>query len=692
MLAKKSVILFFVALCGIASAQTFEEKTVDAGNIGLNVTNVGTLGRPNVRNTPDGPPSMEYPLNSGIEHLFEGGFWIGAQVGGEIRVSSSAVDAASGYSTGRSGFEFTALGPITERSTLTNSDYYSGAAVSHQDMVINITDSNVYVPGSGIPISNHQYPLKAVVHQETYAWNYSFADFFVIVNYEITNKSNNRWDSVYLGFWSDMVVRNVNVTQDGGAAFFSKGGAGMLKDQTSFYVFQVSGDDAAYTRSYGAARILGVDWRNEFLHPANANRFVELGYPKPRVNYNFWEYNSTTGLTVFPATDNAKYTVLKKSLGDKIPDYDNRLRIASNKVQLISIGPIPSIEPGETVTFALALVCAKQLPDPNATQTTDTEVARKELYDHLDWAKRTYIGEDVNENGELDAGEDLNDNGKLDKYILPEPPKDPQVKFVPNTDYLDIYWTKNSIESIDPISKKHDFEGFKLYRSNAGDDLSLDLISSSNLIAQWDSMGNDVGFNNGFKEIELEKPVTIDGVEYFFHYRINGLLSGWQYMFILTAFDEGDKELKLDPLESSFSTNNYRLFLGTDTAAAENKEWEVGVYPNPFRTTAAWDGESSLTHKMYFTNLPASCTITIYTSAGELVDQFEHNATNYNGDDIRWFNDYGGEAEKRVFAGGEHAWDLLSKAGQSVAQGTYMYSVTDNRTGKSYQGTFAVLR
>jgi hypothetical protein len=687
----KLIIQFWAVFAASAVAQDFEEKTVNAGNVGLNVTNVGTLGRPNVRNTPDGAPSMEYPINSGIEHLFEGGLWIGAQVDGEIRVSTSAVDAASGYSTGRSGFEFTALGPIVERSTLTNSDFFSGSAVSHQDMVVRVTDSNVFIPGSGIPISQHEYPLNAVVTQETYAWNYSFADFFVIVNYEIQNQSNERWDSIYFGWWSDMVVRNVNVTQDGGAAFFNKGGAGILRDQTSFYVFQVIGDDLAYTQSYGAASVLGVEWRGDYFHPNNAQKFVDLGYSPPRVEYNFWEYSSTTGITVFPASDNAKYAVLKQSMGDAISDYENRLKLASNKIQLISVGPIPSLEPGEKANFVVALVCAKQLNDPNATTTSDTEFSRTELLEHIDWAKRTYIGEDVNENGELDEGEDLDDDGKLDKYILPEPPKDPRVKFVASEDALDIYWSNNSLSSIDPISKKKDFEGFKLYRSNIGDDKSLDLIGNSNLIAQWDSAGNAVGFNNGFDEIELKEPIEIDSNEYHFHYRISGLVSGWQYMFILTAFDEGDEELGLEPLESSFATNNYRLFTGTPSAVVDDN-WGVGVYPNPYKTSAAWDGESSKNRKIYFTNLPESCTITIYTSAGELVDQFDHDAESYSGDDIRWYNDFGGDPTRRVFSGGEHAWDILSASGQGVAQGLYMFSVTDNATGKNYQGTFTILK
>ncbi|MBI3141664.1 MAG: hypothetical protein HYZ16_02430 [Bacteroidetes bacterium] len=685
------VIVLFLLASSLAWGQSFEERSIHTGNIGLNVTNVGTLGRPNIRNSPDGAPSMEYPINSGIEHLFEAGLWIGAQVNGELRVSTSAVDAASGYSTGRAGFEFTALGPVSELSSLPNNEFFSGSAISHQDLVVRTTDSNVFVPGSGIPINSHEFPLGAVVKQSAYAWNYSFADFFVIVDYEITNSSKENWDSVYVGFWSDMVVRNVNVTRDGGAAFFSKGGAGILPDETSFYVFQVSGDDLAYTQSYGAARILGVEWGNEFFHPANRQRFIDLGMEPPRVNYNFWEYNSTTGLTVYPATDNAKYAVLKKSMGNAIPDYENRLKLASNKIQLISIGPIPSISPGQSAHFVMALVCAKQLPDPNATTTTDTETARAQLMKHLDWAKRTYIGEDINENGRLDPGEDLNQDNKLDKYILPEPPLMPSTRIVPGNNEVRIYWADNSLSSIDPISKERDFEGFKLYRSNLGSDLS-GTGNELQLIAQWDSLGNAVGFNNGFEEIKLKEPVVIDSQEYHFMYQIKGLLNGWQYRFVLTAFDQGDDNLGLDPLESSFTANAFQVVAGTGLASAIDDTWTVGVYPNPYRGAAAWDGENSKTRKLYFTNLTAHCTINIYTTSGEPVAQIEHQAQDYRGSDIRWFQDFAGDGSTRVFSGGEHAWDLLSSSGQSIAQGMYLFAVKDHSTGRVYKGTFAVIK
>ena len=82
----------------------FEEKSVQVGQMGLHLTNAGTVGRPNVRNEPQGLPSMEYPLNSGVEHLFEAGLWLGAYRGGQLSVSTGSLDddvASSGGSDSR---------------------------------------------------------------------------------------------------------------------------------------------------------------------------------------------------------------------------------------------------------------------------------------------------------------------------------------------------------------------------------------------------------------------------------------------------------------------------------------------------------------------------------------------------------------------------------------------------------------
>ena len=74
-------------------------KFTNVGNIGLTVTNFGTYGH-GFTQWPD-QPSCEYPLGSGIEHLFDGGLWIGGFISNDEQgngrtgpfVTTGAVDA-----------------------------------------------------------------------------------------------------------------------------------------------------------------------------------------------------------------------------------------------------------------------------------------------------------------------------------------------------------------------------------------------------------------------------------------------------------------------------------------------------------------------------------------------------------------------------------------------------------------------
>jgi hypothetical protein len=686
-----TLIVLFYSVTMVAQVVPFDQQVTDVGNIGLAISNVGTVGRPQVVSNPQGMPSMEYPLKSGVNHLFEGGLWIGAKVNGETRVSTVADDASTGYRAGLDGFEFTATGALKHRSKLASSEYYSSSAISHQDFIAVITDSNVIIPGTTTPIQQHKSPLRASVKMNTYTWNYSFADYFVIIDYEITNNSTDVWDSVWLGQWNDLVVRNLNITQDGGAAFYNKGGAGFIDSFGTIYVYEVLGDDIDFTHSYGACGILGAEWRMQFIHPANKDSLVAKGYPAPVINPNFWIFGfSSLNDFVPPADDVAKYARLRSGINLQDPSVAGQLNVGTNLIQLVSMGPFASMQPGETVNFTIAYTAAKQINGPK-----DNPEAREELMRNLNWVQRTYRGEDVDGKGVYKADLDLNGNGKLDRYVLPEPPHTPKVKIVPSANKVDIYWDARAINSIDPISKKKDFEGFKLYRSNPGDDKGNDLIGAANLVQQWDSAGNKIGYNNGFSSIQLAQPKYFEGdtTSYIFHYEMNGLLNGWQYMFILTAFDEGDDELGLEPLESSFTENDFRVFTGTGTAeiTGSKDDKKIGVYPNPYKTQAAWDGNTTRTKKIYFYNLPALCTITIYNIAGDVITTLYHNAETYKGEDIRWYENYS-DTESTVFSGGEHAWDMLSTTKNSITTGTYMFTVKDSKTGEVQVGKFVILK
>lgn len=674
--------------------------------MGLSITNYGTIGKPDVRNNPEDGPSMRYPSNTGTEHLFEAGIWLGAFINGsELRVSTSAVTNSSGYSTGRAGFEFTADREIRYEGEET------GLGVSEQDILVNFSDRRTAIETgtSFIPIGGHTAPLFADVQMESYNWGFSFTENFSILRYDITNNSQIHsgnsegvtWDSVFVGIYADLVVRNVNTTLDAGSNFFNKNGLGYVDSLYTSYVFDAGSNDEPSLNTYGGLTIMGAEYRNQFYHPSNREYLQQQGIRAPRVQPSYWLFANGTGVFSRPVDDIDRYRKMsepfpidgKTSNGTPIRDAlqkDGRNSLG-NYITFLSIGPFSKVEPGETVTVYIAYSAALK-PDQFqglAGKPVDNEASREPFIRTLTSMYRVFQGEDANNNGVLDAGEDLNGNGVLDRYLFPTPPDDPNIRVELSTGKATIYWDDLAEQSIDQVSGEQDFEGYRIYRSDLGSDLN----PRPRLIREYDLADNEYGFNTGLDAVRLESPVTFPGdpVSYTYAYEMDGLLSGWQYLFSVTAFDRGSESFQITELESNVNTNAIRVFPGAQANpnfGSDDAEFRVGVYPNPYRVNAAWDGGTSDTRKLYFTNLPSEAEIRIYTLAGEVVAEFTHAAAGAQA--IQWYNQF--SSENRVVAGGEAGWDLQSEANQNITSGLYLYTVKDLSTGIVQTGKFVVIK
>lgn len=708
----------------VAIAQSsFEERVTDASNMRLTVTNLGTFGNA-FRGYRDGSgdPSCEYPAGSGIEHLFESGIWIGGlENGGNVRVSTSAYDAPQGYAPGRSGFEFTAQpgSGLSVRSSLLDNPNFTPEAVSHQDYFAEFADTAIVVPGTSIPIQNHISPMGVKVRLETYNWNYRFSDFFVIVNMTITNESQSYYDDVHIALWANTVVRNINITPAGagGAAFYNQGGNGFIDSLNMAYCFDATGDPG-FTDSYIGQKFLGAEDKYGFHHPAIDSSFnsvtgqMELDQDNI-VHYNSWIFNnSSQALFFFPQDDNQRFQKMSDGLNENPcwtdpngPDCQNGtgidiqdlLEASGNRSDLVSMGPFRRFEPGDEINISFAFVVAPKKDDgnPNSANT----LAQKEIFiNNADWAQTAYNGEDVNFNGILDPGEDRDGDGKITRFILPSPPETPRTKVVPSENKIEVYWSDNAERSVDPITQKLDFEGYRVYLSRLGFDVTgtPNLAEDFILISQTDKAGNNLFYETGFESIRLDEPVYFEGdtTAYYYRYVIDNVQNGWQNAVAVTAFDEGNPASNLESLESSFLANDFRAFAGTQ-ANEDMEANEPFVYPNPYYAGASWEGRSNFqeeSRKLVFANLPKRCIIRVYTAAGDFIDQIDHDE-NYNGSDTRWFQTFGSEnPEENVFSGGEHAWDLLSRDSQIISRGLYMFSVEDLDTGDTYTGQFVIIK
>jgi len=143
------------------------------------------------------------------------------------------------------------------------------------------------------------------------------------------------------------------------------------------------------------------------------------------------------------------------------------------------------------------------------------------------------------------------------------------------------------------------------------------------------------------------------------------------YITWLTALDpaslvnEGDawtvEGPRLLSADDQFQFSSRKIVASEASAGLD----QIRVVPNPYMGYANWDNGPG-DRKIQFVNLPAGCTIRIYTLAGELV------RTLNNDDD------------------GSVDWNLLSEAGRGIAAGVYLYNV-ESENG-NHTGKFAVVK
>lgn len=679
-----------------------DDNYTSVGNIGLTVTNFGLFGDGFVEQAPEDQPSAEYPRGSGIEHIFDGGLWVGAITPGGPRVTTGAFNSARIGSAGSANFEFTNTADptdlILERSSFPDNRFYSPDAISHQDFVLSFSDTNRFVPGTPIPIPNHT-PLGIAVDLQTYAWNFPFADAFVIFNYTITNVGyggrRDTLNDMYVGLWADMVVRNTNILPPRvGAPFYQDVGVGFVNDPDTakmIYAYEVEGS-GNYTsaNSYVAMTFLGAEPQRD--DPLYQNE----------ITYNWWFFSGgNEDWQMAPTTESARYERMRSPIAEA--DYNSGVRRQrGNFMSLISTGPFATLLPDSSINVVFAIVCGKK--GGTAPPSTDDEITRRNLVENVSWALRAYHGEDSNRNGRLDflgtdSSEDVLVNGQLDRYILPTPPAAPRIKAIPGSKRVTLLWDDAAEQSIDLISKQRDFEGYRIYRSFLGGDRTeTGIFDNLQLVNEFDRR-DGLFYDTGLEPVQLAEPIVEVGVDpvtgledtitYRYRLEIDNLHNGWQYAIAVTAFDSGDVNLNLQSLESSRLQNVVVVSPGTPARDPDDTELEVGVYPNPYRVDALWDGGFERQRKLHFYNLPARCEVRIYTLAGDLIDSFEHSG-NYTGMDIEWYQQF--SDGNTVFPGGEHAWDLVTDDDQAIATGLYLFTVKDHDTGRIHRGRFVVIK
>ena len=679
------------------------DKYTSVGNLGLTITNFGILGN-GWNRMEDGSinPSCQYKQQTEIsreqiEHFSYAGLWVGGIVNGERRVSTSIVDGV--FEAGNEGFELFPKTPITIQSSISSTTqdsmakYYSPSAVSHQDMIVDFKDYGDD-PSENLSIPNHN-PLGLDIRLESYAWNYSYADAFVILNYTFKNQSENVINDLYAGIWVDPSIANFNYTD-----YYSPGGGFTWYDNLNGYDETV--DASGFTRDIAYQYDTDGDdgWAESYLGISILGSSIDKKYLKSEYNQWVWTSSSNSDFPAYsmPINDNERYDKMSSTVPKGTgPEYTAEGYPASENswLFLMSAGPVGSVPnadttswalvPGDSCTISFVVVCA--MWDDGASG--DSPLRREKMYVNYDWAQKAYDGEDKNRNNILEEDEDINNNQILDRYILPAPPPSPNIYLDVDSKKITLYWQNNAESFLDPISQEADFEGYRLYGSRKTDNQSLGEFS----LLQEVDLNNGIGYNTGFSSVQIlnefgdQDSIYIEGNYYHYKFENLNVKDGWLNYYSITAYDQGDPEANLGSLESSLFANRTYVYPGKSATSENNWEGDPTVYPNPYRGQASWDDNSSRGKMIWFRNLPQKAEIRIFSLAGDLVDIIDHDQ-NYDGKDINNID----SKKSPIMSGGEHAWDMITMYDQATASGLYLFTVENQFSGEIKEGKFLLIK
>lgn len=626
--------------------------------------------------------------------------------------------------------------------------------IGQQMLIADYTDDQPeairFQEGSG---ESHR-PLGLSVHQEAYAWSWPGYDGIAGLQFKITNHGGATLREVYLGFYVDVDSRtrdqlnspsNDAIARVSFSRSFAKGTSRIFVDGAG-YAIQSCVNRAARTVAVvdepigsptpdlPVLAVLPLEHTRDplaYIIPSAARAPARDTF---RVSIFAADRPSNSGGE--PLVDADRYAALS---GGWMQSPDTHI---GDQVVLLSCGPFHTLAPGQSLDFGVALVAASGLdslkvalgnaaflhngtelnllPDATGPRADWYSVGNTGINGHeaciepppglvfrhdpncsLKFAgggpnpadppfihQATYqAGSCVWSDADCDACTGLNGNETVVRWLDPfAVPPSPSFRVVPGDHLVRIEWD-NLPEILVNAGKTGPrggrFLGYRLWRM-------ADWYGRRSLIPgseEWEALAT-FGYDSVDSKVLLSTitDTTLDYRRIWYeqkHFPVGRYaytdtqpLNGFNYLYVVTSVVEVRTPYfgfdRIDRYESPLVAGIEELV--APRAEARGDALGIWVVPNPFRASAPWDRTpvygDRLTRHLDFMGLPrARCTIRIWTVAGDHVTTLEHDGSNGSG-----------EAE----------WNLVSRNGQEVASGIYMYTV-DSPLGKA-QGRFVVIR
>lgn len=347
------------------------------GNLGLTVSNMGffgtgfdgySSGRSRDCFTGVRSRSCEIGPGTNTNYLYGATIWLGAVVGRDTLVSTGADGWGNGikHLLDNSGYKWRNMefypeenddGYIKKLSTLNRFSPTYDEAVSEEDIIAVYSDTAKSPRSSlqfdAVEVRRH-IPMGLRVTQSSYAWSYSYADDFVLVNFQIENIGDSILKQAYFGLYVDGDAWGTGNRDRG----IGDDITGLM--QTRTYMF----NDCEFTDTIDLAWLADNDgdYRKRTPVPgALGTRFLQApNGTQKNVSYNWWSSNMNAWLDFgprrIPTPERPWWDLRTGGLGTPEGDMNKYALLSNhevdyNQIRILAISPIDTewLYPNQTL-------------------------------------------------------------------------------------------------------------------------------------------------------------------------------------------------------------------------------------------------------------------------------------------------------------------------------------------------------
>lgn len=587
-----------------AQTRNADFKIHDRGSLWETMKDDGTIGAPSPTNRFEYYPSMDWP--GGPEKMNKDD-QRSYTVGGGMWIGGKKNDGT---------IFFTENGPFS---------YVDNGTFQAIQKTENFIGSANYNPNEAEQkiIAKWKTTENISVQRTSRAWSFPLFNNIIVCEYIITNSNTSAVTDLYIGFpnllrpsYQDFVVHNgwgddFNRTDDYVAYDTARK---MLYSWDDTPNFSLPGDVGNYYAAQGELRTTGYAGISLlYADPSTDNK------PQPSNVYWAQLLNNERYFTTQSASKQNLYNILSGSDKSLQAAFGTRL----TPFMIMSAGPY-NMAPGASVKIVI-VEAVNGLPIEKALLGLSSQ---SDLPSGLDSLKNT-----------IDRAKDL----YLNNYKLSSvPPPSPELSIysLPANKTIALSWPQIESNWVNPITGTKNFKEYRIYRSDRS------FIGPYKMLRKIDPAK---AVDRTRYYIELEKKWVLED---------QTISLGTGYFYAVTSVDSAGNE--------SWLTNRNKYAINAARNPADNA-LNVKVFPNPFKVVSGFP-TAGTENQIVFTNLPALCTIKIYTSNGELVKTLEHNSTKT----------------------GEEVWEQLSNSRQRTSPGIYFWTV-QSLVGNA-QGTLLIIK